>query len=250
MQPRRYVAARLRNSILYEIEEAFSVRSRRRECVATSAMARNARPRHGLLATTVHINRQASRTGSRVERVELREIGATVGAGGDFDGVRALVLTLVFHNGCVEVDAAVGITCGGLDKIILHVRGHGAVWILPEGQIAAVTQIAHIAEDDVYLRAGAAAEAVRGLPFVERIFLVVRVHCGVVSLSPHGRRGLHRTVRLHLRIGEGQKFVRRGLCDNRLRRRCRRDVARTATATAASAEQKRDDNQWNASRWK
>ena len=148
-------------------------------------MARNARTGHRFQATPIHVDHQVSYTGTRIKRVKFCKIRATIRSGRHFDCIRTLVLPWVFYDGRVEVDAGIGIAGRSLDKIIFHVRHDGAVGILSKGQIATVTQITNITNNDVNLGSGVATKTVCRFPFIERVFLVIWVDSGVIGLRPH-----------------------------------------------------------------
>jgi hypothetical protein len=106
---------------------------------------------------------------------------------------------------------------------------------LPRDDPPPETQIARIAEDDGDLRAGSGVEAVGGLPLGEGVLRLVGIDGGVISLRLGGRRGLQRTVRLHLRIGKLQESVRLAWHDGRIGPRV--NVTGAASAAARGEHQ-------------
>ena len=221
MHARLHIAACLRGRILDEVKQALARCVRWRECVAASAVARNAGAGHRLFTTAIHVDGHASQTRAGIKCVELRKARATRRSRANLDRVGADVRVTIFDNGCVEIDAGVGISGCSNDQIIFHVGSDRAVRILPHCQIPTVAEITHVANHDTDFRARATGKSICGFPLVERVFLVGGVDCCVVGLRIRGGIGLHCPVGLHLRIGENQKSVRCGVGDHRLRRRRR-----------------------------
>ena len=127
---------------------------------------------HGLGTTTVQIAHHQARTGDRVVGVELDELDGAARAGAELDGIGAQVPFGLGHHSGLQVQCVVRAV--GPHHVVFHHKGQGAVRILARRHLAAIAQVALVADDHGLFaqRACCGAKQVFGLELGQRVALI------------------------------------------------------------------------------
>ena len=215
-----------------------------RQRVAATAVAADADGGHGLVATAIEVGRHQPGAGDRVKGIELHKpdrIGRRVGWAGfddaDLDAVGAQVPLVHTIDRRFQIERRVGAV--RTHQVVFNDKGQRAVRIAPSGHLAAVAQIALVADDDAGLFAHAAAKTVLGFKGRQCGALVVGINRLVIGSGIGCRVDLQGAIGLLLRVGEQQKTVRASGWYHRtfFTGHDVRIAAAAAAATTAGAEQ-------------